>query len=153
MDIAHNNSSETRDRNIQQHGERRVEAWPQTRTPALRSLVRIAIKAKDRILLIDPAEVLAVEAQGNYVVVQQGSKSHRLRESISTMEEKLNGHGFVRIHRSVVVNAAWVEEIRQWAGEYVLRVRGRDYKVTRTYRKNLQQLAQSWIGRCGFVAD
>jgi two-component system LytT family response regulator len=69
------------------------------------------------------------------------------------MEEKLDPHGFVRIHRSVVVNAAWVEEIRQWAGEYVLRVRGREYKVTRSYRKNLQFLAQSWIGRCGFVAE
>jgi two-component system LytT family response regulator len=153
MDIAHNNINETRDRNIRERGASRIEPWPQLQAQSRRSCVRIAIKAKSSILLIDPAEVIAVEAHGNYVEVQQASKSHRLRESISTMEEKLDPHGFVRIHRSVVVNAAWVEEIKQWAGEYVLRVRGREYKVTRSYRKNLQLLAQSWIGRCGFVAE
>jgi len=71
------------------------------------------------------------------------------------MEEKLNPHGFVRIHRSVLVNAALVEEIQpRPAGESVVRVKGgREYTVTRTYKKNLQLLAQSWIGTDGFVAE
>ena len=78
-----------------------------------------------------------------------------LRESIATMEEKLSPHGLVRIHRSVLVNAALVKEIQpRPAGEYVLRVKGgREYTVTRTYKKNLQLLAQSWIGTDGFVAE
>jgi DNA-binding LytR/AlgR family response regulator len=150
MDLGRNNNTESRDSS---HGENRIAIWPTPTVPAGRSSARIAIKAKGRILLIDPAEVSAVEAQGNYVVLHQTSNSHRLRESISTMEEKLNGHGFVRIHRSVIVNAAWVKEIKPLAGEYVLQVQGRDYMVTRTYRKNLQQLAQSWIGNCGFSAE
>ena len=71
------------------------------------------------------------------------------------MEEKLNRHGFLRIHRSVLVNAALVEEIQPWAtGEYVLRMRGgREYTVTRSYKKNLQLLAQSWFGTGGFDAE
>lgn len=131
------------------------KALPQTRTLAMGKSARIAIKAKGRILFIDAADVIAVEAKGNYVLLLHTSSSHMLRESISTMEEKLNLHGFVRIHRSVLVNAALVEEIHlSSTGEYVLRVKGgRDYTVTRTYKKNLQLLAQSWIGMSGFAVE
>ncbi len=124
--------------------------------PALteRTSARIAIKAKGRILLIDAAEIIAVEAKGNYVLLHHRSSSHMLRESIATMHDKLHPFGFVRIHRSVLVNAALVEEIHPWStGEYVIRMRGgREYTVTRTYKKNLQLLAHLWIGMSGFTA-
>jgi two-component system LytT family response regulator len=117
--------------------------------------VRIAIKTKGRILLIDAGDVIAVEAKGRYVLLLQISSSHLLRESISTMEEKLNLHGFVRIHRSVLVNTALVEEIHPLpSGDYLLRVRGgRELTASRTYKKNLQLLAQCWIGTEGFAAE
>ena len=126
-------------------------AW----TLAMGNSVRIAIKTKGRILFIDAADLIAVEAKGKCVLLLRTSSSHMLRESISTMEEKLNLHGFVRIHRSVLVNAALVEEIHPLStGEYVLRVRGgREFTVTRTYKKNLQLLAQLWIGMEGFAAE
>jgi two-component system LytT family response regulator len=131
------------------------EALPQTMTHAVGNSARIAIKAKRRILFIDTSDVIAVEAKGKCVLLLHTSSSHMLRESISTMEEKLNLHGFVRIHRSVLVNAALVEEIHPLStGEYVLRVRGgREFTVTRTYKKNLQLLAQLWIGMEGFLAE
>jgi len=99
--------------------------------------------------------VLAVEAKGNCVLLHRASSSHMLRECAATMEEKLNPHGFVRIHRSVLVNTAWVEEIHSLTtGEHRLRMKGgREYTVTRTYKKHLQLLAQSWIGTDGFVAE
>jgi hypothetical protein len=51
----------------------------------------------------------------------------------------------------VLVNAALVEEMYPVStGEYVLRVRGgREFTVTRTYKQNLQVLAQLWIGMDG----
>lgn len=116
---------------------------------------KVAIKAKGRILFIDPAEVSIVEAQGNYVLLQQRSGSHLLRESISTVAEKLTPYGFVRIHRSVLVNTAFVEEIQPWnTGEYILHIRGgKEYTVTRTYKKNLKSLARFWIGTDAFLAE
>jgi len=114
---------------------------------------RIAIKAGKKILFIDPADIIAVEAEGNYVLLQHKSSGYLLRESISTMAEKLSLFGFVRIHRSYLVNAAFVEEIQRLStGAYVLRVRGgKKYMITRTYKKNLHLLAESWIGTNGFV--
>lgn len=107
----------------------------------------MAIKSKGRILFIDPREIIAVEADRNYVLLQQLTGSHLLRESISRMAERLEGYGFVRIHRSVVINSSYVEQIQRWpTGEYVLRIRGgKEYTVTRTYKKNLKLMANSWI--------
>jgi DNA-binding LytR/AlgR family response regulator len=114
---------------------------------------RIAIKAKGRILFIDPMSVVAVQAEGNYVLLQGLTGSHLLRESISAMEEKLSIYGFIRIHRSVLVNSSLVEEIQPYVtGEYGLRVKGgKEYTVTRTYKKNLRSLAEFWIGGDKFL--
>jgi|SRR5690242_5571196 len=108
---------------------------------------RMAIKSGGRILFIDPREIIAVEAERNYVFLHQRTGSHLLRESISRMTERLEPYGFVRIHRSVAINVAFVEEIHRWpTGEHVLKLRGgKEYTVTRTYRKNLRLMATSWI--------
>ncbi|HZV87683.1 MAG TPA: LytTR family DNA-binding domain-containing protein [Candidatus Binatus sp.] len=117
--------------------------------------IKIAIKTKGKILLINPGDILAVEAEGNYVLLRRPTDSYLLRESISTMAEKLQPYGFVRIHRSVLVNASSVEEIHPaTTGEYMLRIAGgREYMVSRTYKNNLKSLAHSWIGTGSFVDD
>jgi two-component system, LytTR family, response regulator len=120
-----------------------------------RTSPRIAIKAKGRILFIDPGVVVAVQAEGNYVLLQRENGSYLLRESISEMADKLEPYGFIRIHRSVLVNTSFVEEIQPCqTGEYELRVKGgKQYTVTRTYKKNLRSLAEFWIGTGGFLTD
>jgi two-component system, LytTR family, response regulator len=116
---------------------------------------KIAIKSNGRIVFIDPHDLVVVQAEGNYVLLQQEAGSYLLRESISTIAENLKPYGFVRIHRSVLVNASFVQEIRPCAtGEYELRVRGgKEYTVTRTYKKNLKALARFWMGTGTFLAD
>jgi DNA-binding LytR/AlgR family response regulator len=154
MNVEHTNGYGNGNATLVEGGSNLRKFASQLRRPARQVPVRIAIRSKRKILLIDPADVIAVEAQGNYVLVQQSAGSHLLRESISTMEEKLSRHGFVRIHRSVLVNAACVEEIQPWStGEYVLRTRGHQYTVSRTYKKNLRMLAQLWIGGAGVFAE
>lgn len=116
---------------------------------------RIAIKNDGKILFLNPAVILTVEAQGNYVVLHRESGPLRLRESISLMAEKLLAFGFIRIHRSVLVNRFWVEEIRPLvAGDYLLRLTGgRELTVTRTYKKNLLSLAELWLTNDNFSAN
>jgi two-component system LytT family response regulator len=109
---------------------------------------RVAIKDKGRIVFVDVAELVSIEAQGNYVLLQQKVGSFLLRETISDIAEQLRPHGFIRIHRSVLVNIAFVEAIQVEAtGDYILKTKtGKQYHVTRTYRDNLRQLAHLWIG-------
>jgi DNA-binding LytR/AlgR family response regulator len=64
---------------------------------------RIAFKANGNILLLDLADISAVQAERNYVSLQHRPDSYLVHESLSSMAEKLKPYGFIRIHRSVVV--------------------------------------------------
>jgi two-component system LytT family response regulator len=116
---------------------------------------KLAIKMKRRILFIDPTEIAVVEAEGKYVLLRRNSETCLLRQSISTIADKLKPYGFIRIHRSVLVNTSFVEEIRpRNSGEYVLRIKdGNEYTVSRTYKNNLRSIAHSWIGTDSFIAN
>ena len=115
---------------------------------AKRQAPRIAFKANGRILILDLADILAVQAEGNYVSLRLRPNAYLVHESLSSVGEKLKPYGFIRIHRSVVVNMSAVEEIQPLpTGEYMLRVKGgKEYLVTRTYKHNLRDLAQLWVG-------
>ena len=125
-----------------------IRALQQLEVIAKRQAPRIAFKAKGRILFVDLAEIVAVQAEGNYVSLRHRPSPYLLRESLSSMADKLKPYGFIRIHRSVVVNISAVEEIQPLpTGEYRLRVKGgKEYLVTRTYKDNLRDLAQLWVG-------
>ncbi len=122
----------------------------------LKKPARIAIKAKGRILFIDPADVVTVEAQGNYVLLRRMSGSDLLRDSMSSVAERLHPYGFVRIHRSVLINTSFVEEIRPLTTGgrgHVLRIEGgKEFHVSRTYKKNLHFITPLWFGTNGFAA-
>lgn len=140
-------------RSASERAARLLELLPHLQALSPQRSSKIGIKTNGRILFIDPRDVLAIEAEGNYVLLRREKGSDLLRESISRVAEKLKPFGFVRIHRSVLVNASFVQDIRPCpTGEYQLRLRdGREYTVTRTYRENLSGLAAYWIGTGTFL--
>jgi DNA-binding LytR/AlgR family response regulator len=129
-----------------------MDAFPGPQALAKPQSLRVAIKVKGKILFINLCDVVAVQAEGKSVLLQQKVSSYLLHESISVVAERLETHGFIRIHRSVLVNTSFVEQIRPLStGEYCLRVEGgKEYTVTRTYKKNLKSLAEFWIGTGAF---
>jgi two-component system, LytTR family, response regulator len=131
------------------------DGLPIPRNRALPGPPRIAVKAKGRILFIDLLQIVSIHAEGNYVLLQKGPTSYLLRESISGLVEKLKPYGFIRIHRSFLVNSSMVEEIHpRTTGDYRVRLKGgNEYPVARSYRKNLKSLADFWIGSKSFLAD
>ena len=132
-----------------------MEAMPQLQKLSRPGNPMIAIKAKGSILFVNPEDVVAVQAEGNYVSLQRESDSYLLRESISMVEEKLKPYGFIRIHRSALVNISFVVEIKPYStGKCGLRVKtGKEYAVTSGYRKNLRALTEFRIGSGAFLAE
>ena len=132
-----------------------IEALPQLQKLYSPRRRMIAIKAKGRIRFINPRDVVAVQAQGNYVSLQRESDFYLLRESISIVAEKLKPYGFIRIHRSALVNTSFVVEIKLYStGKYGLRVKGgKEYSVARGYKKNLRPLTECRIGSGAFLAE
>ncbi len=111
-------------------------------------VARIAIKAKGRVLFVDPIDLVAAKAQGNYVVLVHKSGSYLVRETMATIEQKLTPLGFVRIHRSILVNKTLVQDLRRDnTGTYVLRTTdGSEHPVGRAYKDNLKGVARAWLG-------
>jgi two-component system LytT family response regulator len=69
--------------------------------------------------------------------------------------EKLRPYGFIRIHRSALVNTSFVVEIKPYStGRYGLRVKGgKEYAITGGYKKNLKSLTEFRIGSGVFLAE
>ncbi len=114
----------------------------------LSEISRIAVRAQCRVLFVDPADVVVAKAQGNYVALVHKSGSYLVRETMANAEQKLAPVGFVRIHRSILVNATLVRDLRRDSkGMYVLRTAdGREHPVSRAYKQNLKVIAKSWLG-------
>jgi two-component system LytT family response regulator len=111
-------------------------------------VARIAIKAKGRVLFVDPLELIVARAEDNYVALVHKSGAYLVRETMATTEQKLIPFGFVRIHRSILVNTTLVKDLRRDnTGTYVLRTTdGSEHPVGRAYRGNLKMIASSWLG-------
>jgi two-component system LytT family response regulator len=103
---------------------------------------RIPVKAHGRVMIVNVAEINWVEAEGDYVSVHVGGKSWLLRETIAAAEERLALSGFVRIHRSTLVNIYRVRELLPLSkGEYtVVLLDGTQLKLSRNYRFALERL-------------
>ena len=87
-------------------------------------------------------EIRCFEASGNHVKVRTADASYLLRETIKSLEARLDPDRFVRIHRSTIVNVENVREIRPWyTGEYIVVLAGgRELTLSRGYRANLPRL-------------
>jgi DNA-binding LytR/AlgR family response regulator len=146
--VPHSRASLVIARDAGEQTVRSKEIFPRLQALAKPQSLRVAIKVRGKILFIDLGDVVSVQAEGRCVWLQRNESSYLLRESISVVAERLETHGFIRIHRSVLVNTSFVQEIRPLpTGEYCLRVDGgKEYTVTRTYKKNLRSLAEFWIG-------
>jgi two-component system LytT family response regulator len=70
------------------------------------------VKRDDCVLVLQPAEIDWVEADGDYVRIHTANATHFTRMKLTEIERRLAPEGFVRIHRSRIVNLSHVAEIR-----------------------------------------
>jgi two-component system LytT family response regulator len=103
---------------------------------------RLPIKINGRIMVIRVADIDWIEADGDYVSVHVGNKTWLMRDTIAAVELRLALSGFVRIHRSTLVNAERVKELQpQDKGEYTVVLHdGTELKLTRHYRTSVERL-------------
>ena len=124
-----------------------VRAWQQLAVIAKRQAPRIAFKVKGRILFLELAEIVAVQAEGNYVSLQHRPKPHLLHESLSSMAEKLKPLRFYsypplgrREYFGRGGDPTFTRRRVQATSKRWKRL------VTRKYKDNLRDLAQLWVG-------
>ncbi len=103
---------------------------------------RLVLRSRDGVQFVEIEEIDWLQGDGNYTLLHLGESELRIRESISELEERLRPHGFMRVHRSIIVNAERIFRIEPWgSGEYVLFLRnGAKIQSSRKYSEQLQGL-------------
>ena len=106
------------------------------------TLERLVIKAGGRVFFLRVEEIDWIEAAANYVNLHAGREAHLLRETMSSLEAKLDPAKFIRIHRSVIVNIERIKVLQPlFHGEYaVTLLDGTQLTLSRGFREKLQQL-------------
>ena len=105
---------------------------------------RFAVKDSGAIRFIPVSDIEWIEAAGNYVVLHTAKEQHIHRASLSSVQSQLDPSIFVRIHRSTIVNASYIEEMFPlFHGEFeVVLTRGMRLKMSRRYRKEAGRMLQ-----------
>lgn len=103
---------------------------------------RIAVKTSGRILFVNTTDIDWVEAADNYVKLHVGKVEHLMRETLSSIEQRLGGAGFVRISRSVIVHPRVVRELQPLfhGDQAVILKDGTRLTLSRTHRDALDTL-------------
>jgi two-component system LytT family response regulator len=120
---------------------RRLLALVQDIRPGPPKTERLVVKSAGKLFFLRTDEIDWIEASGNYVRVHVGSESHLLRETMASLETKLDPNLFFRIHRSRIVNMERIKEMQPWFnGEYVVMLTtGVRLTLSRGYREKLQE--------------
>jgi two-component system LytT family response regulator len=72
---------------------------------------RIIVRDAGRIQVVRAADVGWVEGAGSYVKLHVGGKSIMHRETLASLEARLDARRFLRVHRSAIVNLAHVRAV------------------------------------------
>lgn len=99
----------------------------------------IAVELGGVTRFVQRADVLFVEVQGDYSRLHTAAGSHLVRLPISALEERWREHGFVRIHRSLLVALPHVDAIEETAGRLTVRVGQRELPVSRRLTPALRE--------------
>jgi DNA-binding LytR/AlgR family response regulator len=89
---------------------------------------------------VTPAEVLYVEAQGDYARLHTSGGSHLVRIPLAALSERWNGAGFVRVHRSHLVALSAIRELRLDSGRCTVIVGEVELPVSRRHVRELRDL-------------
>ena len=100
----------------------------------------IAVELGGVTRFVSRIDVRYAEASGDYARLHTAQDSHLVRVPLTTLEEQWRDAGFVRIHRSLLVSLAHVEEVRMDGGRCTVLVGGEELAVSRRHTRELRDL-------------
>ena len=102
---------------------------------------RIVVQTSRGKLILNAEQVDWIEADDYYAAIHCGSARHLVRESLFSLEERLNPATFVRTHRSAIVNVERVTELRRETGEsFLILAGGTRIPISRRRRARIARL-------------
>lgn len=102
---------------------------------------RLVVRDGDGIRVLPVNQVEAIEAESNYMWVHRGKEAYPLRGTMAQLESRLEPHGFLRTHRSWILNLHRLQELRPGVkgGLTAVTVAGLAIPVSAGHRKGLEE--------------
>jgi two-component system LytT family response regulator len=102
---------------------------------------RLIVREVGEVIVIPVRDVDWIEGADYYARLHVGTKAHLIRETLSSLEQRLDPARFMRIHRSMIVNLARVNRVQaeQRGDGIVTLMSGAKLKVMRSRRQALEQ--------------
>ena len=99
-------------------------------------LDRLVVRQGNHAMIVDVAEILWLEAFGNYVRLHTSARTVTVRGTLATFERQLDPSSFVRIHRSAIVNRDAVRAVQpRRTGDFTLVLAsGAELTLSRNFR-------------------
>jgi two-component system, LytTR family, response regulator len=106
---------------------------------------RFPVRAGSRIQLVLAGDIEWIAAAGDYAELHSGGRCHLVRETMNSLEEKLDPTQFLRIHRSRIVRVGCVRELRSIDNrEYLVKLSdGSEHRSSRNYADRLDDWLSS----------
>lgn len=113
----------------------------QPTAPTPEYLQRVAVESKGKVRVVPVSEIDYILAAGVYAELHVGDRRYIVRESMQTLEERLDPNVFMRIHRSVIVRMALVDVfLKGEGGDYEVQLKnGARLRVSRSRREALER--------------
>lgn len=109
--------------------------------PSPEYLQRIPVESRGKVRVVPVADIDYIVAAGVYAELHVGDRRYIVRESMQTLEERLDPEVFMRIHRSAIVRISLVDVfLRGEGGDYEVQLKnGTRLRVSRARREALEQ--------------
>jgi two-component system, LytTR family, response regulator len=106
-----------------------------------RYVSRFPVRTGSRIQVVLADDIDWIAAAGDYVELHCGGRHHLLRETMNSMEQKLDPAKFLRIHRSRILRLNCVRELHAMDNhEYLVKLSdGSEHRSSRRYADRLDQ--------------
>lgn len=102
---------------------------------------KILVQTGNRLVTVAVADMLWIDAEGDYSKLITSKGSYLSNYGISALESKLNPQQFIRVHRSAMINIHFVKEIQKYAASYdVIMQNGDVVRVSRSYMDRIKEL-------------
>ena len=103
-------------------GEDAAAGAPRSAEAPRRRLLKIPTVSQQRIVLVDAADVLAIQSDGHYTHVHTAEGAQFCNLNIGDLESRLDPERFMRVHRSHIVNLEAVRQILRDDGRIALQL-------------------------------
>jgi hypothetical protein len=117
---------------------------PAEASAPVRQTLTFDILEGSNVLRVPVASILALQSAGNYVefILAEG-RQPLMRGTLADMESRLTSAGFVRVHRSWLINPAHLSELRKGMnGTWSVRIDAIEIPISRRYQGVISELKQ-----------